>query len=126
MDRIEPPDVVDATNNTNASPTSSLEAIRREESQALLRLAAQRRDAEVKLAEAHQRVQDMLREAEAQGRCEGETQRDTVLAQVEHEAQAIIDRANAEAERLTQLGRLQMETAVARVLAIVIGGGDET
>jgi vacuolar-type H+-ATPase subunit H len=126
MDRIEPPDVVDATNNTNASPTSSLEAIRREESQALLRLAAQRRDAEVKLAEAHQRVQDMLREAEAQGRCEGEAQRDTVLAQVEHEAQAIIDRANAEAERLTQRGRLQMETAVARVLAIVIGGGDET
>ena len=113
-------------NIANDSSTSSLEAVRREESQALLRLAAQRRDAEAKLAEAQKHVPEMLHEAEAQGRREGQAQRDALLAEIEHEVQAILDRANADAERLNQRGRLQMEAAVARVTAIVIGGADET
>lgn len=113
-------------NNANGSPILSLEVIRREESRALSRLAAQRRDTEATLAEAQKRAQEMLREAEVQGWREGEAQRDALLAEIEHEVQAIIDRANADAERLNQPGRLQMETAVARVMAIVIGGGDET
>jgi len=114
-----------AMNNANESPASALEVIRREESQALLRLAAQRRDAELQLVEAPKRVQEMLREADAQGRREAEAHKDAMLAEVEREAQAIIDRANADGERLNQLGHLQMETAITRVMAIVIGGGNE-
>ncbi len=112
--------------SSDKGPDSPLEAIRRQEAEIKRRLAAQREAGEVILAEAERRAREMLLAAEVGGRRAGEIQRQAAQAAVEDEAQSIVTQAQAEAERLLQIGRPSIAAAVARAVELVIGGACET
>jgi vacuolar-type H+-ATPase subunit H len=104
---------------------SPLEVIRRKEAEIKRRLAAQREAGEVVLAEAELRAREIFIAAEAEGRRVGEAQRQADQAEAEREAQSIVARAHAEAERLQRGGQLPIDAAVARAVAMMIGGAHE-
>ena len=102
-----------------------LEAVRRKEAEVKRRLAAEREALEALVAEAERQASEQLSAAEIEGRRLGDAQRHAAHVEAEREAQMILARASAEAEMLQRAGEQQMDAAVARAVALVVGGPRE-
>lgn len=104
---------------THATPL--LDAIRRQEGEVKRRQAVAAEAARAALDEAEGRAREVIAAAEADGRSEGERQRQLALAGADQEAGSIIAQARLEAELLQRVGAQRMEAAIRRVVALVSG-----
>jgi vacuolar-type H+-ATPase subunit H len=111
-----------ASAGSQSSATPLLELIRREEAEVLRRLAGEEMAGQAAVAQAEQRAREIIAEAEAEGRREGEAQCRAEMDDAEREAAALVARARAEAERRLQAGQAHIGAAVARALHLILGG----
>jgi vacuolar-type H+-ATPase subunit H len=108
----------------STSSPSLLDHIRYKEAEVKRRLAAEREDAEARLAEARRRANELVIAAEAEGRRQGEAEYQAGLAEAEREAAEIVSQARAEADALRVAGQARLEAAVARAVQLIVGGQD--
>ena len=101
--------------------TPLLEVIRRQEGEVKRRLAVAAEVARAELDSAECRAREVIAAAEADGRSEGEHQRQMALAEADDEAAAIVAQARVEAELLQRVGAQRMEAAIRQVVALVSG-----
>lgn len=98
-----------------------LETIRGKEAETTRRMAGERQAAQAAIKAAKQRACDIIANAEARGKKEGEAQRQAILEESERQAAAIVAQAKAEAKALHCLSREEMKTTVNQVIKIVTG-----
>lgn len=104
--------------STDLSP---LEQIQQVEAEVSRRIAAQREDAHRAELRAREQASVLLREAQAQGQCEGQAEYERQVAQATREAQALCEQARAQADHMRRTGDQCMESAVQLALAILTG-----
>ena len=97
-----------------------LEVIRRKEAEVKRRLAAEREAAQAAQAEAERKARELVVAAEAEGRCQGEAQRQAARSEAEHEAAAIVVQASARAKLLQRGGEEHLEAAIARAVKLIV------
>jgi vacuolar-type H+-ATPase subunit H len=104
---------------------SSLDAIRRVEVEVSQGVAAARQDVQRVENEARDHALLITREAQAQGRQEGQQEFEAIVAQSRQEAEALLEEARQQSDVLRHKGASSMDAAVRRALAIVLGTDEE-
>lgn len=97
-----------------------LELIRQKEAEVTRNLAAVKEEAATRIAAAEQKAKEMVRQAEAQGKREGEAIRQSTLDETEREAWSILTAALTQAEALGNVSQKQIDLAVTRAITIII------
>ena len=109
-----------ATYDPAPAPLPLLEVIRRKEAEVKRRLAAEREAAQAAQAAAERQARELVVAAEAEGRCQGEAERQAARSEAEHEATAIVAQAHARAKLLQRGGEEHLEAAIARAVKLMV------
>jgi vacuolar-type H+-ATPase subunit H len=109
--------------DTNDPDLEPLELIRKTEASCRRRLAAAHTAAETAVQRAYQETEEIVREAQAAGKREGEARRDQILADTRREVETVLLAARQKAEGVRNIDPQRIDRAVRDVLERLLERG---